>query len=52
LQCEIVEYNDELLNNIANSFREICKLRAEVEPVAVGSLPNDGKIIDDIRQYD
>ncbi len=52
LQCEVVEYNDELLNNIANSFREICKLRGEIEPVAVESLPNDGKIIDDIRQYD
>ena len=28
------------------------KLRAEVEIVAPGSLPNDGKVIDDQRDYD
>lgn len=52
LQCEIDSQNDALLKDIANSFREICKLRGEVEQVASGSLPNDGKVIDDIRQYD
>jgi len=27
------------------------KLRGEVELVAPGSLPNDGKVIEDLRKY-
>jgi phenylacetate-CoA ligase len=34
---------------VAASIRELCKLRGEVELVAPGSLPNDGKVIDDTR---
>lgn len=34
------------------SLREVCKLRGEVQFVAPGSLPNDGKVIEDVRQYD
>jgi phenylacetate-CoA ligase len=37
---------------IADSVRDITKLRAEVSLVAVGSLPNDGKVIEDRRKYD
>jgi len=37
---------------VADSIREVCKLRGEVELVAPGELPNDGKVIDDIRRYD
>jgi phenylacetate-CoA ligase len=37
---------------IAESVREITKLRAEVRLVAAGSLPNDGKVIEDSRKYD
>ena len=37
---------------LTDSIRQICKLRGEVELVEPGSLPNDGKVIDDIRQYD
>lgn len=37
---------------IAESVREFTKLRARVELVAPGSLPNDGKVIEDIRSYD
>jgi hypothetical protein len=29
--------------------REAAKLRADVEPLAAGSLPNGGKIMGDIR---
>jgi phenylacetate-CoA ligase len=29
----------------------VTKLRGEVELVAPGSLPNDGKVIDDTRKY-
>lgn len=41
-----------LLLEIAESVRELTKLRAEIEAVEPGSLPNDGKVIDDIRNYE
>jgi phenylacetate-CoA ligase len=31
--------------------RDVTKLRGEVELVAPGSLPNDGKVIEDARSY-
>ncbi|MBT8437043.1 MAG: AMP-binding protein [Gammaproteobacteria bacterium] len=52
LQCESENTDASLSDAIAESIRSICKLRAEVEFVAAGTLPNDGKVIDDIRQYD
>jgi phenylacetate-CoA ligase len=30
----------------------VTKLRGEVELCAVGTLPNDGKVIEDARKYD
>ena len=35
----------------AASVREVMKLTAQVEVVPAGSLPNDGKVIDDRRSY-
>jgi phenylacetate-CoA ligase len=52
LQCEVADYDESLGAAISESIRAICKLRGEVDLVAPGSLPNDGKIIDDIRKYD
>jgi len=52
LQCESDNSDASLADAIAESIRSICKLRGDVEIVAVGSLPNDGKVIDDIRQYE
>ena len=53
LRCEIAEQPSEALRTaIAGSIRELCKLRAEVEFDAPGSLANDGKVIDDIRSYE
>jgi len=40
---------DGLAAKVVESIRELCKLRGEVELVAPGSLPNDGKVIDDTR---
>ena len=37
---------------VAESLRDVCKLRGEVELVEAGSLPNDGKVIDDVRTYE
>ena len=39
------------LQGIAAAVRDITKLRGEVELVAPGSLPNDGKVIEDARSY-
>ncbi|MBK8452155.1 MAG: AMP-binding protein [Thiofilum sp.] len=52
LKCEVLAPNDALKQAISESVRDICKLRAEVEWIAVGSLPNDGVVISDIRKYD
>ena len=37
---------------LAESVKDVLKLRAEVTVVAAGTLPNDGKVIDDQRSYD
>ncbi|MCE3271854.1 MAG: phenylacetate-coenzyme ligase (Phenylacetyl-CoA ligase)-like protein [Ramlibacter sp.] len=36
---------------IGEVVRDVTKLRAEVELVAPGTLPNDGKVIEDARSY-
>ncbi|MBK6676900.1 MAG: AMP-binding protein [Rhodocyclaceae bacterium] len=41
-----------LVKEIAESVRDITKLRGEVLFVAPGSLANDGKVIEDARKYD
>ena len=40
-----------LVQKIGDAVRDITKLRAEVALVALGSLPNDGKVIEDARTY-
>ena len=40
------------LARIADSLRDRTKLRGDVEWVDVGGLPNDGKVIDDVRTYE
>ena len=52
LQYECDSPSSGLDEAISNSIREICKVRGEARAVAIGSLPNDGKVIDDIRKYD
>jgi phenylacetate-CoA ligase len=52
LQCESETMDASLSDMIAESIRSICKLRGDVEIVAPDTLPNDGKVIDDIRQYE
>lgn len=52
LKCETTSPDESLSDSIADSIRQICKLRGEVELLEPDSLPNDGKVIDDIRQYD
>jgi phenylacetate-CoA ligase len=40
-----------LAARVGEAVRDVTKLRAEVELVAPGSLPNDGKVIEDARSY-
>jgi len=51
LRCEVSEKRHGLSEAIVNSIRDVTKLRGEVELVAPGSLPNDGKVIEDLRKY-
>ncbi len=52
LQCETEAGSDDLKSAVEASVQSQCKLRGAVEFVAVGSLPNDGKVIDDARSYE
>jgi phenylacetate-CoA ligase len=51
LKCEVRERPGGLAEAIVASIREVTKLRGEVELAAPGSLPNDGKVIEDARTY-
>ncbi len=52
LRCETDSREESLVTAIVESIRHICKLRGTVELLEPGTLPNDGKVIDDIRDYD
>ena len=51
LKCESRARPAGLGEAIAGSIRELTKLRGEVMLVEAGSLPNDGKVIEDLRKY-
>ncbi len=51
LQVETRETAEGLVHLIEDAIRDVTKLRGEVELVAPGSLPNDGKVIEDARSY-
>ena len=52
LRCEVGEGGDSLEKAIVETIRDVTKLRGEVAFVNAGELPNDGKVIDDIRKYE
>jgi phenylacetate-CoA ligase len=52
LHCEVGETGHALAQAIVESLRDVTKLRGEVEFRAPGSLPNDGKVIEDVRKYE
>jgi len=41
-----------LAERLADAVRDVTKLRSQIELVAPGSLPNDGKVIEDARSYE
>jgi phenylacetate-CoA ligase len=51
LSCEAESTDDALAAAIADSIQAECKLRGAVELVTPDTLPNDGKVIDDTREY-
>ncbi|WP_395408783.1 phenylacetate--CoA ligase family protein [Pseudoduganella sp. UC29_106] len=52
LHCEVSDPSAQnAAADIVATIRDVTKLRGEVQFAASGSLPNDGKIIDDIRDY-
>lgn len=51
LRCEVEGGDEGLRNTIAGSVQTVLKLRGAVEFVAPGTLPNDGKLIEDARSY-
>jgi phenylacetate-CoA ligase len=53
LRCEVEGGGSEILARaIEDSIRAVCNLRGRVAFAAPGELPNDGKVIDDVRKYD
>ena len=40
-----------LVASVEATLKDVTKLRGDVSFVAAGSLPNDGKVIEDVRQY-
>ncbi|MFN0301069.1 MAG: phenylacetate--CoA ligase family protein [Burkholderiales bacterium] len=53
LHCELAgAANDALTKAIADSIRDVTKLRGEVARAPSGSLANDGKVIEDTRKYE
>ena len=53
LHCEVTDPAalSEEIEAIAATIRDITKLRGDVRLVAAGTLPNDGKVIEDARSY-
>ncbi len=49
LRCETPAAHEGLADRVADTVREICNLRSAVELVTPGTLPNDGKVIEDAR---
>jgi phenylacetate-CoA ligase len=52
LRAEVDQAAEGLAERLAASVRDLTKLRAEVDLVASGSLPNDGRVIEDARRYE
>ena len=51
LRLECPTAPEGLAGRIAEAIRDVTKLRGTVELVAPGTLPNDGKVIEDARSY-
>jgi phenylacetate-CoA ligase len=50
--ASVMTVEPKLADAIVESIREVTKLRGEVTFRAVDELPNDGKVIDDLRKLE
>ena len=51
LAAETSSFPEGLEQRLSDAVRDVTKLRGKVELLAPGSLPNDGKVIEDARSY-
>jgi phenylacetate-CoA ligase len=51
LKVEAAAQAEGLAARVGEAIREVTKLRGQVEVLSPGALPNDGKVIDDVRSY-
>ena len=51
LRCEVSGGDATLAATITATLQSICKMRGRVALAAPGELPNDGKVIADLRSY-
>ena len=51
LKVETASAAADLATRIGDAIRDVTKLRGQVEVLVPGALPNDGKVIEDIRSY-
>jgi len=52
LHVEVPDHKSAQTSAIVESIRDVTKLRGDVVFRAPNELPNDGKVIDDVRKYD
>ena len=51
LKAEVAPESGIDIELVEEALRDVTKLKGRIELVAPGSLPNDGKVIDDLRDY-
>jgi len=51
LKVEAPQPSPDLERAMTDTIRTVCKVGGKVEFAGMGSLPNDGKVIDDVRKY-
>lgn len=50
VKCEVADGGDALVDRINETIQNVCKLKGHAECVPEGTLPNDGKVIEDARE--
>lgn len=50
VKCEVAEAGAGLVETLNDTIQNVCKLKGVAECVAPGTLPNDGKVIEDARE--
>lgn len=50
VRCEVADAGSALVGSIEETIQNVCKLKGHAECVPEGTLPNDGKVIEDARE--